>query len=184
MASKGVGVRVPSPTNLVLFLIGQLDRFTPTADPTFQLFQSTLPHGERHRVCAEHARVISVSIHAPARGATSFLLPWMVSPPCFNPRSRTGSDGPIVPVLHPPGVSIHAPARGATVYMTTLTRFPGVSIHAPARGATCRRRPMRAKRPVSIHAPARGARACSPPVERIAAARTLSFCQYARAAPH
>jgi len=55
-------------------------------------FQSTLPHGERHAQshgCQGNSRV---SIHAPARGATTTR--WTSAPDttCFNPRSRTGSD--------------------------------------------------------------------------------------------
>ena len=56
-----------------------------------------------------------VSIHAPARGATTFSL---------NPYSH---------IL----VSIHAPARGATIVANVgETIAIVVSIHAPARGAT------------------------------------------------
>ncbi len=77
-----------------------------------------------------------VSIHAPARGATTGRH-------CIRP-------------FHDP-VSIHAPARGATFFVCTVVADMGVSIHAPARGAT-----VTGKRPiipahVSIHAPARGA---------------------------
>ena len=57
---------------------------------------------------------VGVSIHAPARGATSI---------------RKGFQ-------HCVGVSIHAPARGATSGKLVLEIDDGVSIHAPARGAT------------------------------------------------
>ena len=57
----------------------------------------------------------SVSIHAPARGATR------VNTLCIMSRQ----------------VSIHAPARGATWFQAAMSRdLPSVSIHAPARGAT------------------------------------------------
>ena len=100
---------------------------------------------------------MSVSIHAPARGATMSV-------------SRQSDQ-----------VSIHAPARGATCMRCTAaptccmsmfqsTRPRGarpaahvdadrhaiVSIHAPARGATRSTVPITAMH-VSIHAPARGA---------------------------
>src|SRR5699024_8765362 len=61
-------------------------------------------------------QTMGVSIHAPAKGATFFLFryPALIHR-SFNPRSREGSD------LHSPwtigigtGVSIHAPAKGAT----------------------------------------------------------------------
>ncbi|KUK64150.1 MAG: Uncharacterized protein XD84_1684 [Desulfotomaculum sp. 46_80] len=100
--------------------------------------------------------VQSVSIHAPARGATLLAVPCQF--------------GALV--------SIHAPARGATHWQRSL-RLTGlfqsthphgvrryaqafspvkrVSIHAPARGATPRGRSRRDPQIVSIHAPARGA---------------------------
>src|SRR5258706_213637 len=55
-------------------------------------FLSTLPRGERQARKGKCRSLVEVSIHAPARGATSFQV-------CR-------------PVLHV--VSIHAPARGAT----------------------------------------------------------------------
>ena len=58
--------------------------------------------------------LVTVSIHAPARGATLFYLP---------PLARFF-------------VSIHAPARGATANDMKTTKLISVSIHAPARGAT------------------------------------------------
>ena len=55
-----------------------------------KLFQFTLPHGERRLPVLADLTASAVSIHAPAWGATTFLLP------------------------APRGVSIHAPAWGAT----------------------------------------------------------------------
>jgi len=76
-----------------------------------------------------------VSIHAPARGATSAG---------FYQNNRHL-------------VSIHAPARGAT-YSWVITALKGdVSIHAPARGATDVDGFDLDIAGVSIHAPARGA---------------------------
>ena len=60
--------------------------------PSCAGFQSTRPHGARHAQPAPHLQGNSVSIHAPARGATT--SPFSV----FNWEE----------------VSIHAPARGAT----------------------------------------------------------------------
>ena len=57
-----------------------------------RLFQSTLPHGERPPNPPNNSFNLTVSIHAPARGATAGR--------CFYPP--------------PEAVSIHAPARGAT----------------------------------------------------------------------
>ena len=55
-----------------------------------------------------------ISIHAPARGATSMAID-------FSPKQK---------------ISIHAPARGATSPILQFVREIKISIHAPARGAT------------------------------------------------
>ena len=78
---------------------------------------------------------IHVSIHAPARGATSKIAP------------READEY----------VSIHAPARGATSDRRLSRMIGRVSIHAPARGATGRSTSGCGSLAVSIHAPARGA---------------------------
>ena len=62
-----------------------------------------------------------VSIHAPARGATSRRVYC-----CIEHR-----------------VSIHAPARGATLRGCLFSPWLTVSIHAPARGATYHRHNLR-----------------------------------------
>ena len=124
-----------------------------------QVFQSTLPRGER--LCVDCLRQVagiisihapargatiafadyrglkSISIHAPARGATQAwrCAPWIY--PHFNPRSREGGD-----------------TRGQDyntcqiIFQSTLPRVERlfvnavvdralkISIHAPARGAT------------------------------------------------
>ena len=56
------------------------------------LFQSTLPRGERPAHVGNFADSISVSIHAPAWGATSLTTQYSQSGISFNPRSRVGSD--------------------------------------------------------------------------------------------
>ena len=55
-----------------------------------------------------------ISIHAPARGATTASAIWSI---CCK-------------------ISIHAPARGATKKAKTIFLNRDISIHAPARGAT------------------------------------------------
>ena len=45
----------------------------PRPLPLPQVFQSTLPRGERHERGAGRKKALSISIHAPARGATSIL---------------------------------------------------------------------------------------------------------------
>ena len=58
---------------------------------------------------------LPISIHAPARGATS-TSPFLINVErYFNPRSREGSDvGTAVVLIKEHWISIHAPARGAT----------------------------------------------------------------------
>ena len=71
----------------------------------------------------------SVSIHAPARRATTRCfnpraragrdLSWLQNfrgVECFNPRARAGRDDPPFCMLIGMPVSIHAPARGATAF--------------------------------------------------------------------
>ena len=120
----------------------------------------------------------TISIHAPARGATSRDLartyhrrfqstlphgerqtPGYQPPhrPGFNPRSRTGSDDGLFISCLFSIVSVHAPARGATWNRPLRAPAILVSIHAPARGATPHWYRHRLLDSVSIHAPARGA---------------------------
>ncbi len=110
-------------------------------------------------VQAGHRRTLSVSIHAPARGATPSSLRvestvgmFQSTPPrggrrgsppgprrcsCFNPRPRAGGDATqFLNLSRLTGVSIHAPARGATSGLPGACGPASVSIHAPARGAT------------------------------------------------
>ena len=126
-------------------------------------FQSTLPRGERRPTPAVSSAASAVSIHAPARGATSCSSAWSASTSRFNPRSRAGSDSLAdAAQVRSQRVSIHAPARGATGVNSRQSMPWLVSIHAPARGATAPSRALLEVSPVSIHAPARGATACWP----------------------
>ena len=100
-----------------------------------QMFQSTLPRGER----LYHSADKQVR-------------------PCFNPRSRVGSDA-ISDYVYETGdnVSIHAPAWGATIGKLPKLPTKSVSIHAPAWGATGHQPRRTLPSHVSIHAPAWGA---------------------------
>ncbi len=103
---------------------------------SFRSFQSTLPRRERHISTTSkypfgyfnprsregsdippHFHLIhcSISIHAPAKGATT------------NTSHTNGT------TRH---ISIHAPAKGATDHQTVSQTKPIISIHAPAKGAT------------------------------------------------
>ena len=55
-----------------------------------------------------------ISIHAPAKGATTVHLLFHIRSMNFNPRSREGSDTLNWYVLPLMIISIHAPAKGAT----------------------------------------------------------------------
>ena len=121
------------------------------------MFQSTLPRGERLLMFTPSRFVITVSIHAPAWGATVLARNDPRHSICFNPRSRVGSDDCRGFILVGCGVSIHAPAWGATVKVPTTESLQIVSIHAPAWGATLPGNPHGKGWIVSIHAPAWGA---------------------------
>ena len=81
--------------------------------------------------------VETVSIHAPARGATAGRHTDACRCGCFNPRPRAGGDTESSVIMWvTDSVSIHAPARGATEVLKARRAWRHVSIHAPARGAT------------------------------------------------
>ena len=70
--------------------------------------------GSDEKIDAEIARLHEISIHAPAKGATT---------KCPDDRGRET-------------ISIHAPAKGATKFIRRVYSFRKISIHAPAKGAT------------------------------------------------
>ena len=77
-----------------------------------------------------------VSIHAPTRGATLSDNGPFQEMVCFNPRTHTGCDHDRMGKHRSLPVSIHAPTRGATPYRNRRGAGGAVSIHAPTRGAT------------------------------------------------
>ena len=121
------------------------------------LFQSTLPRGERQNAFSKIARCLTISIHAPARGATFSISPFDVAAKFQStlPRGERRCST-IIPGKHTV-ISIHAPARGATFGTAAVALFIAISIHAPARGATFRSSWNVRSVQISIHAPARGA---------------------------
>ena len=98
------------------------------------LFQSTPPRGGRHRCIHRNGRIMAVSIHAPAWGATGVkmihadLSKFQSTPPrggrpqrqawtrssgtCFNPRPRVGGDGVIRDTVTGLSVFQSTPPRG------------------------------------------------------------------------
>ena len=111
-----------------------------------------------------------VSIHAPARRATSH------SKPSSWPRSRFQSTPPhggrqdsTNPCRSPGTVSIHAPARRATRYdVPAASARAGVSIHAPARRATSMEAVCIARPPRFQSTPPHGGRPVRPAVRSMA----------------
>ena len=78
-------------------------------------FQFTRPRGARPRRAGSRSPRRTVSIHAPARGATHYLVKIGVFYFSFNSRAREGRDDRKEAAERFKKVSIHAPARGATV---------------------------------------------------------------------
>ena len=127
------------------------------------VFQSTLPRRERRdiptpKVTPRH----EISIHAPAKGATSCRPAGRRSVFYFNPRSREGSDVLVAVLDRTHVISIHAPAKGATVSQLvaafSLRLFQST---LPRRERPCLRSMSASRSTISIHAPAKGA--TSPP---------------------
>ena len=97
-----------------------------------------------------------VSIHAPARGATCNRCRICRIIICFNPRSRAGSDQSQLRFRLLELFQSTLP-RGERPSKPKMATSHIVSIHAPARGATKTALEGYLSIIVSIHAPARGA---------------------------
>ena len=106
----------------------------------------------------ESSNVRSVSIHAPAKGATWPTRRWTARTACFNPRAREGRDLGIER-RNRHGISFNPRAReGRDRRLCVANQLRGrVSIHAPAKGATRHGHGPHRGDAVSIHAPAKGA---------------------------
>ncbi|AVT81261.1 hypothetical protein RPYSC3_24000 [Rhodopseudomonas palustris] len=142
-------------------------------------FRSTLPRGERRREHGTYRPAVSVSIHAPARGATGRHHPLdahlsvSIHAPArgatggtggaatankgFDPRSRAGSDTPTAEQTRSLTVSIHAPARGATTHRRSACCGRRGFDPRSRVGSDQRIKQSFFRHGVSIHAPARGA---------------------------
>ena len=101
---------------------------------------------------------ITISIHAPPRGATCFVVNISAPSPYFN--SRPSARGDIIGLAKVDHLVVfqftplregRQPVQGEGWYDRSI------SIHAPPRGATCRRHRVRGRGRISIHAPPRGA---------------------------
>ena len=100
------------------------------------IFQSTLPRRERRFTSITIIFPLSISIHAPAKGATKLAIFFNQYTIYFNPRSREGSDSKYFKDNIFGKISIHAPAKGATSQTGLSKTQIIISIHAPAKGAT------------------------------------------------
>ncbi len=102
-----------------------------------ELFQSTLPRGERHGSSQFSGMPVVISIHAPTRGATHGSANQYKSNLIFQstlPRGERRLDTKAMKCNNK--ISIHAPTRGATAVENPVGIISGISIHAPTRGAT------------------------------------------------
>ncbi len=150
------------------------------------LFQSTRPRGARQLRRVSIRAWLSVSIHAPAWGATAEHQKRAYDKVCFNPRARVGRDQ-IDEGLRARRVGFQSTRpRGARLkeraeelarraFQSTRPRgarprkvrlidgLNSVSIHAPAWGATVVYSVEVHVVGVSIHAPAWGATTCTYP---------------------
>ena len=68
------------------------DQYGIISDFLLSKFQSTLPRRERLLILINIHIYISVSIHAPTKGATMYYISLLTQLQCFNPRSHEGSD--------------------------------------------------------------------------------------------
>ena len=121
------------------------------------MFQFALPRGERRQLIGADEADCTVSIRAPARGAT-LSFHFSVAATVFQfalPRGERRWVWAVTLIVAL--VSIRAPARGATFGVGGAVAGFGVSIRAPARGATTSARILSLSLTVSIRAPARGA---------------------------
>ena len=144
-------------------------------------FQSTLPRGERPpQIFPAYLQLLSISIHAPARGATdlqrrgSGRFRISIHAPArgatfgeeyrsaafsnFNPRSREGSDRN-TPRTKNERRSFQSTLPRGERRLRLLRRLPTNSHFNPRsrEGSDVNVRPVRSSSPISIHAPARGA---------------------------
>ncbi len=99
-----IGFQSTPPRGRRLFLLGIRD---------WELqFQSTPPRGGRRCRWSGIHRSASVSIHAPAWGATSTAQARLGCPRCFNPRPRVGGDSSMLLSRLPPPFQSTPPRGG------------------------------------------------------------------------
>ena len=101
----------------------------------YNIFQSTLPRGERRISYALHMAIINFNPRS-HEGSDQTTTAQSSRIHHFNPRSHEGSDANAAKLGRYLMISIHAPTRGATQCVCVVPIIPDISIHAPTRGAT------------------------------------------------
>ena len=99
-------------------------------------FQSTRPRGARLRLLLRRLGRCSISIHAPAWGATGSS--WMLLAFWIFQSTRPHGGATLLVAARKPDavISIHAPSWGATLGYPRREDADEISIHAPSWGAT------------------------------------------------
>ncbi len=143
-------------------------------------FLSTPPRGERLALMSKPVPLASVSIHAPARGATGSRRLRIAGHARFYPRPREGSDCRAAGASRPNSGFYPRPREGSDPAASRVTRTCPTFLSTPPRGERrcavdggemageflstpprgerpCRNARRARSRHVSIHAPARGA---------------------------
>ena len=100
---------------------------------------------------------VSISIHAPTRGATYLVWQYYRDHLFQSTLPREERRWSAQNLWSIQSISIHAPTRGATSNGLMMFDDTLISIHAPTRGATLRFGSSPKKEIISIHAPTRGA---------------------------
>ncbi len=104
------------------------------------LFQSTLPREERHGSSYYSYNLITISIHAPTRGATTLWSLPRTQKHDFNPRSHERSDLHIINMLYLAWkFQSTLPREERLTRIALFEKAHAISIHAPTRGATAER---------------------------------------------
>ena len=90
-------------------------------------------HEGSDRVLGVVTTSLTISIHAPTKGATTFPGQRSHDKWYFNPRSHEGSDVKVRIQIHVVAISIHAPTKGATKKVRQESRRMGFQSTLPRR---------------------------------------------------
>ena len=121
------------------------------------IFQSTLPRRERLFRAKVIRVTINISIHAPAKGATTSNDRNVITKVDFNPRSREGSDNVMLNIAACISDFNPRSREGSDEPGIWRIRTAGDFNPRSREGATVLHNPERVCIQISIHAPAKGA---------------------------